>query len=139
MQPTVILFPVFVQAALTIGLLIALNRARSASMRENGETFADPDVALGMNTWTPAATKASRSYINQFELPVLFYAVVAFALITSAVDVVMVVLAWVFALSRLVHAAIHIGPNIVMWRGSAFIVGLVAVIAMWVILAIHIL
>lgn len=139
MQPTAILFPVLVHVALAVGLLIVLNRARSSSMREHGQMLTDADVALGQNIWSPGAIKASRSYSNQFELPVLFYAVVAFALITSAVDMLMVVLAWVFALSRLAQAAIHIGPNVIAWRASAFIVGLVAVVAMWVKLAIHIL
>jgi hypothetical protein len=137
MQPTAILYPVFVHVALTVGLLVVLNRARSASMREREQKLTDPDVELGQNAWSPPAIKASRSYANQFELPVLFYAVVAFAMITSAVDFLMVVLAWIFAISRLVHAAIHIGPNVIAWRASAFIVGLVAVVAMWVKLALH--
>jgi hypothetical protein len=139
MQPTAILYPVFVQVALTVGLLVVLNRARSASMREREQKLTDADVELGQNASSPAAIKASRSYANQFELPVLFYAVVAFAMITSAVDFLMVVLAWIFAIARLVQAAIHIGPNVIAWRASAFIVGLVAVIAMWVKLALHIL
>ena len=139
MQPTVILFPVFVQVALTIGLLIVLNRTRSASMREHGQALTDTDVELGQNAWSPAAIKASRSYTNQFELPVLFYAVVAFAMITRTIDVLMLALAWIFVIARIVQAAIHIGPNVIAWRASAFIVGLVAVVAMWVKLAIHIL
>jgi hypothetical protein len=139
MQQTAILFPVFVQVALTVGLLIVLNRTRSASMREHGQELTDPDVELGQNRWSSSAMKASRSYSNQFELPVLFYAVAAFAMITHAVDVLMVVLAWVFAVARIIQAIIHIGPNVIAWRASAFIVGLVAVMAMWIKLAIHIL
>jgi len=139
MQPTAILFPVLVQVALTVGLLIVLNRTRSASMREHGQKLTDADVELGRNTWSPAAQKASRSYANQFELPVLFYAAAAFSMLAAAVDILMVLLAWVFAISRLAHAAIHVGPNVIAWRASAFIVGLVAVVAMWVKLGIHIL
>jgi len=138
MRHTAILFPVFVQVALSVGLLIALNRARSASMRAQGQNLADPDVQLGTNSWSPQALKTSRCYANQFELPVLFYAVAAFAMITSAVDFLMVALAWVFAIARLAQAAIHLGPNVIAWRATAFIVGLVAVIAMWVKLALHV-
>jgi len=139
MQQTAILFPVFVQVALTVGLLIVLNRTRAASMRERGQKPTDPDVELGQNPWSPPAIKASGSYSNQFELPVLFYAVAAFAMITHAVDVLMVLLAWIFAVARIAQAIIHVGPNVIMWRASAFIVGLVAVVAMWVKLVIHIL
>ncbi len=138
MQQTAILYPVFVQVALTVGLLIVLNRTRATSMQAHGQKLSDADVRLGQNTWSPEAHKAGRSYANQFELPVLFYAVAAFAMITNAVDNLMVLLAWVFAISRLLHATIHVGPNAIPARATAFIVGLAAVIAMWVKLALHI-
>jgi hypothetical protein len=139
MQPTTILLPVLVQVALTLGVLVAMGPVRARSMREQGQSLTDADVMLGRNAWSEQATKVASNYRNQFELPVLFYAAVAFALQTSAVDVLMVVLAWVFAVSRLAHAAIHIGPNVVMWRGTAFLVGFVALAAMWARLALHIL
>ncbi|MGE0700312.1 MAG: MAPEG family protein [Hyphomicrobiaceae bacterium] len=139
MQPTSILFPVLVQVGLTYAVLVALGPARSRSMHENKQQLTDDDVRLGRNAWSEQATKVANNYRNQLELPVLFYAVVAFALITSGVDLVMLVLAWVFALSRIVHAALHIGPNIVMLRGLAFLVGAAALLAMWAKLALHIL
>jgi len=139
MKPTAILFPVIVQIALTLGVLVAMGPARAQSMRENGQKLTDDDVRIGQNTWSTQAVKVSKNYANQFELPVLFYAVVAFALITSAVDLLMVGLAWIFVLSRVAHTAIHIGPNVVMWRGTAFLVGFVALIGMWLKLTVHIL
>ena len=39
----------------------------------------------------------------------------------------MIVLAWLFVLTRIVHAAIHIGPNKVRWRSPAFALGLLIV------------
>lgn len=139
MQPTAILFPVLVQVALTLGVLVALGPARAQSMREHGQDLTDDDVRIGQNAWSTQAVKVAKNYANQFELPVLFYAVAAFAMITGGVDTLMVGLAWLFALSRIVHAAIHIGPNVVMWRGMAFLAGLVALVLMWLKLAIHIL
>ena len=41
----------------------------------------------------------------------LFYVLVAFILITSTNSLVFVILAWVFVLSRIVHAYIHTGIN----------------------------
>lgn len=139
MKPTAILLPVLAQVLLTLAVLVAMGPARARSLRESGKTIDDGDVRNGRVTWSEQATKVARNYENQFELPVLFYAVVAFALITSAVDVIMVGLAWLFAVSRLAHAVIHIGPNVVTWRGAAFLIGLVALAAMWVKLAFHIL
>ncbi|MBS0242629.1 MAG: MAPEG family protein [Proteobacteria bacterium] len=137
MNPTQIVWPVIVQALLTLTVLILLGPARSASMKERRQTLSDPDVRLSRNEWSEQATKISRNYANQFELPVLFYAVCAFALLVKAVDFPMLALAWVFAISRLIHAAVHVGPNIVMVRGLVFLVGAIAVGVMWVMLAIH--
>jgi hypothetical protein len=64
---------------------------------------------------------------------------VAFALILKGADLIMIVLAWAFVLTRLVHAAIHIGPNKVRWRSPAFALGLLIVAIMWVKLLLHVL
>jgi hypothetical protein len=64
--------------------------------------------------------------------------VAAFAMITNGIDILMVALAWAFVLSRVVHAYIHVGPNVLMWRGTAFLVGAIVVLLMWTKLAIHI-
>ena len=41
---------------------------------------------MGRVAWPDDATKRAANFRNQFELPVLFYAVVAFALITKGAD-----------------------------------------------------
>jgi hypothetical protein len=134
-RETAIVYPVLVQVLLTFAVLILLGPARGRSMREARQRLTDSDVELGRNRWSDEALKISNNYKNQFELPVLFYAACALALILRHADPVMVGLAWAFAASRLVHAAIHIGPNIVRWRGLAFLVGAVALLAMWLRLA----
>ena len=135
MSQTAIILPATAQAVLTLLLLLALGPARSRSMRARGQTITDDDVRLGRNTWSDEATKLSNSYKSQFELPVLFYAVVALALIAQKSDGAMLALAWVFTASRVAHALIHVGPNIVKWRAIAFIVGVAIVLAMWLLLA----
>ncbi len=139
MQPTAILVPVLVQVALTLGVLVALGPARARALREKCVGLDDRDLALGRVVWSEQATKVANNYRNQFELPVLFYAAVAFALQTGAVDALMVTLAWIFAVSRLAHTAVHIGPNRIAWRGGAFLVGMLALVVMWVRIALRIL
>lgn len=130
MSQHVIVFPVLVQVLLTFAVLIAMGRARRSSIRER--RAAPDDVALsGDKVWNDEARKVSNNYKNQFELPVLFYAVCAFALIMRMVDIWLLVLAWLFVVSRIVHAGIHVGPNKVRWRGAAFLVGAVVLMAMW--------
>jgi hypothetical protein len=133
-----ILYPVFVQVLLTVMVyvLLAVSRAQAISRMNRGR--GNPDLALGRVEWPEDAVKRAANQRNQFELPVLFYAVTAFALIVSAADALMVVLAWLFVATRLLHAAIHIGPNKVRWRSPAFALGLLVLAIMWVKLFIHV-
>jgi len=139
MQQVDILYPVFVQAFLTFVVygLLAVARARAIRRLDRGR--GDPDLALGHLAWPEDAEKRAANQRNQFELPVLFYAVVAFALVTKAVDILMLVLAWLFVLTRIVHTAIHIGPNKVFWRTPAFTLGFLVLVAMWLKLFMHVL
>lgn len=129
MAQTEILLPALAQMLLTLVILGLLPIARSCSMRERRQRLQDMALA-GKTDWNEQSQKIANSYASQFELPVIFYALVAFALITGKADAWMTGLAWLFLASRVVHAAIHIGPNIVAWRFPAFAAGLVALIAM---------
>jgi hypothetical protein len=133
-----ILYPVFVQVLLTFAVygLLAVARARAISTMNRGR--GNPDLALGRVEWPEDAIKRAANQRNQFELPVLFYAVTAFSLIVAAADFLMVVLAWLFVLTRILHAAIHIGPNKVRWRSPMFALGVLILAIMWVKLFLHV-
>ncbi len=138
MNQVAILYPVFVQVFLTLCVLGLLGIARTRAVRTMDRQRGNPDLALGRVQWPDDAIKRAANFRNQFELPVLFYAVVAFALLTKGADGIMVVLAWLFVLTRLVHASIHIGPNKVRWRTPAFALGFLIVAVMWIKLAVHV-
>ena len=133
-----ILYPVFVQVLLTLVVYCLLLAARARAIKAAGRLRGGGDIAMGRYPWPDDAEKRAHSQRNQFELPVLFYAATGFALIVGAVDLTMVALAWAFAASRVVHAAIHIGPNRVRWRGSVFVIGFLIVTAMWFSLFLHV-
>ena len=139
MNQIVILYPVFVQALLTFIVYGLLAVARARAIRGMGHRRSPGDLALGRVTWPEDAEKRAANQRNQFELPVLFYAVVAFALLSKGVDFLMLLLAWLFVLTRLVHAAIHVGPNKVRWRSPAFALGLLILALMWLKLFLHVL
>lgn len=132
MTATAILYPAFAHVVLTTIVLVVMGQRRAASMRAKNHTF--EDVALGHEVWTDAATKASRNYANQFEFPVFFHAGCAMALAAKVVDPTLVWLAWAFVASRAIHTAIHLGANKVSMRGAAFLVGILIVVAMWIII-----
>jgi hypothetical protein len=138
MSQVAILYPVFVQVFLTLAVLASLAVARVRAVRTMDRQRGNPDLALGRAVWPDDATKRADNFRNQFELPVLFYAVVAFALIIHGADLLMVVLAWLFVLSRVIHAAIHIGPNKVRWRTPAYSLGVLVLAIMWIKLALQV-
>jgi hypothetical protein len=136
MSITAILLPVFFLVGLTFILLLLTGNRRFASLR-SGEVKVG-DIALGERNWPKRTLQMQNAFHNQFEMPVLFYLLVAFAIITRKADMLFVVMSWMFVASRLVHALIHTTSNKVMWRFQAFAVGVLILAIMWVIFAIRI-
>jgi len=131
-----ILYPVCVQILLTFLLQGWMGRERLKAVREG--TVVRGTVPGGRPVWPERAAVLSNAFQNQFEIPVLFYAAVAFALIVGAADATMVALAWVFAISRMMHAAIFTTYNKVAHRFLVYLLGSFAVMAMWVKLVMHV-
>jgi hypothetical protein len=128
---------VFVQIALTFVLLIWMAGVRTSSVK-SGEVKIR-DIALGQEAWTARGTQIGNCYHNQFQLPLLFLAVVAFAMITRKADLIFVALAWLFVLARLAHAFIHTNSNHVPTRARVFFLGALILIVMWVYFAVRVL
>lgn len=137
MTATDFLLPVFVQVLLTFVLHAMMARERIGSILR-GEVKRE-EIALRESNWTKRATQIGNCYHNQLELPMLFYVLIAFILITTAGDLLLLVLAWAFVLSRLVHAYIHTTSNDVDVRFKAYGTGLVILIVMWIVFAAKIL
>ncbi len=132
-----VLLPVFVLVGMTFVLLAFMGRSRAGALKRRELRLSD--IALGQNAWPEAPTKFGRAYGNQFELPVLFYVLVLFALLTRKADLLFVIMEWLFVVARLVHATIHVTSNRVPLRFSAFVAGMVVLALMWLIFAVRIL
>ena len=133
---TRILYPVFVQVALTFALFFWMGAERVKAVRA-GTVKRGADAGQ-KPVWPERAGVISNAFHNQLELPMLFYAAVAFAILAGGVDSVMIALAWGFALMRLVHAGIHTTYNNVPHRFMAYALGAAFVLAMWVKLFLHV-
>lgn len=134
--PTVLL-SVFVLVALTFALAVWMGVMRNRAVYSGDLKI--KDMALTKENWPPRVKQVGNAYQNQYELPVLFYVLVALALITKKADLIFVVLSWLFVLSRLVHAYIHTTSNRVPRRFYAYFFGLVVLITMWAMFAVQIL
>ena len=135
-QQQLLLIPVFVQVALTFGLLFRLGPARVGALKRGEVKLSD--IALG-GTWPDRITQIANAYNHQFELPVLFYVLVGLALVTDKVDIALVAGAWLFVASRLLHAQVYVTTNHVPSRFRAFVIGVFVLVAMWIWLAFRVL
>jgi hypothetical protein len=75
--------------------------------------------------------QASDNFRNLFEVPVLFYALMAMALATAHTPGWLVAGAWAYVALRVVHSLIHCTYNRVMHRLSAFLASFVVIVALW--------
>jgi hypothetical protein len=137
MSIATVLSPLFVEVALTFVMLFWMARARIGALKAGQCKMAD--VALGQSNWPPKAQQISNNYNSQFQLPVLFYVLTVLAIVTHHADFLFVILAWLFVISRIMHAYIHTGTNYVRHRFNAFALGVFILLAMWIIFAIRIL
>ena len=132
-----ILLPVFVQVALTFVLLMRLGSARLRALSAGNTKVRD--IALGENNWPADVTQVGNCFNNQFQLPMLFYVLVVLAPFLHKADLLFVIMSWIFVISRIVHAGVHITSNNVNQRFAAYTVGMVVLLLMWAIFAVRIL
>jgi len=132
-----VLLPVFVQVALTFGLLFWMAGARRATLTSG--QLKVRDIALGQTAWPDRPQQISNSYDSQFQIPLLFYVLVILAWITRHADLLFVVMAWIFVLLRLAHAYIHTASNHVPTRFRLFAAGMFVLLLMWIIFVVRIL
>ena len=109
---------IIAQMVLTIWLYIKMSKARVAAVKEGTASREDFSVVGSKPEITAIYTRA---VANQFELPILFYIVILIGLALDVSSWITVMLAFVFVVSRIVHAREMIGENRVMKRRRMFI------------------
>jgi hypothetical protein len=137
MTVQMVLLPVFVQVGLTFALLVMMVGSRRQTLVK-GETKIR-NIALGEPNWPKRATQVGNCYRNQFELPVLFYALIALALPLRHADLLIVLLSWVFVIVRFFHAGIFVTSNDLGQRSTAWLAGVLVLLVMWIYFALKIL
>ena len=137
MSVQMVLLPVFVLVGLTFALLLWMAGARRQAL-VGGQTKIR-DIALRQPNWPERATQIGNCYSNQFELPVLFYILIAIALPLRHADLVIVLLSWVFVVTRFAHAGIFVSSNDLGQRSMVWFAGVLVLFAMWLYFALKIL
>ena len=114
---------VFVLMLYTLFVAQHLGRLR---FRAVSQRTVDPRVFIengSLEGQSPELVIAARHFANQFELPVLFYAVSVLVLTLGTPSWIDVGLAWAFVVLRLLHGFIHLGKNDVRSRFRVFVLG----------------
>jgi hypothetical protein len=115
MSVQMVLLPVFVLVGLTFFLLLYMTTARGQAL------------------------KGRETSLNQFEIPVLFYILIALALPLRHADLFIVLMSWVFVVLRFLHAGIFVTSDNVQQRGGVWFAGALVLLAMWIYFALKIL
>ena len=123
-----IFLPVLLQVALTLVVYIALSVVKTQALKQG--LVDQTRRALHEDAWPDSVKRINNNIRNQFELPTIFYVLVFALWSMHAADIAALIFAWLFVLSRIVHAYIHTGPNHVPLRLKAFQFGWLMTLAL---------
>ena len=128
MNPELIFIPSLLHFFLVISLYgLLLIRKRRAAKGGGVDLKA---AALNCKAWPDDVVLVSNNLDNQYEAPVFFHVLCLVLFAVGAVNPVSMGFAWLFFISRCVHAVVHIGSNYVPVRMKVFAVGIVALLGM---------
>jgi hypothetical protein len=131
-----LLYPALAQIFWTFVVLgIVFVRRRRALVSKEARMA---DVAASPDAYPQDAKLAAANYSNQFETPVLFFALIMIAMEVGATGFLMTLLAWTFVATRVVHTLIHTGSNALKPRSGVFALGLLVLLVMWILVVVTI-
>ncbi|MEO1918985.1 MAG: MAPEG family protein [Paracoccaceae bacterium] len=120
---------VFVQVGLTFYAIVRMGKVRMASYKS--KEYSMKDIALDSRNYPAHIQSIGNNVSNQFETPILFYAVVAIAAATDSTNWMLAAGSVIFVASRLAHHVVHVGSN-VSKRFKAFLIGLIGLLLAWI-------
>src|SRR6476661_4640728 len=115
MSAQMVLLPVFVLVGLAFALLLWMGGARRQAL-VGGER----------------PTGIGDCFADQFELPLLFYTLIALALPLRHADLVIVLLSWVFVVTCFAQVGVFAASIDARGRSMASLAGVLVLFAMWI-------
>jgi len=125
------LYPMAAIVLLTLIIALFTISVRFASVRQ-GDVKARYFKLMQGQEVPELVAKTSRSFNNQFEVPILFYTVATLYIALDLESTLALTLAWGFVGLRVVHAFIHLTYNHVLHRLLAFVGAFACVIGLWI-------
>jgi hypothetical protein len=121
---------VFAMVLLTFIVSVRMYRSRVREMRQ--KRVHPQALSTSAQMARLEDTRAADNFRNLFEVPVLFYALVAIALTNHNISLWLVVGCWLFVALRVLHSVIHCTYNKVLHRFAAFTSSLFLLVVLWV-------
>ena len=132
MNNAAIFWPVIIQALVTLYLYIPMSARRIQSVKSGTSKASDYRL---IEKEPEDVRQMTRAIANQYETPILFYAVCLSAYVTQNAGIVMLTLAWIYVAVKCVHVFVHATSNRLRIRRPIFMVSFITLIAMWVVFA----
>jgi hypothetical protein len=137
MEKTLILYPAISMMILTLFLYVK-------NYLDNRKAIINKSIKFSyFKTYTgevPDYLTVSRQTLkNQFELPIFFYFLISIILVFDKVSQLNLIFAWIFVAFRYLHCYIRLSSNHVPYRAIVFELGMLVLIAWWIIFLYNIL
>ena len=137
MSVQMVLAPVFALVFLIFLTMFGMFSTRTRAIRTKQVRVSQ--VSVGQDAWPAKATQIGNTFTNLFEMPVLFFVLIALALPLRQADLVIVLLSWVYVVLRYLHAGIYSSSNDLRYRFGTFAASALVLLAMWVYFALKLL
>jgi hypothetical protein len=121
MKGDLIFWPVVVMVLATLLIYVRLIKVKIRELKAGRVDMARRGIHE--DAWGESVMLINNNIRNQFELPVLFYVVCFMLWALEAVGTLALVAAWLFVLSRIAHAWVHLTSNYIPNRRRFFTVG----------------
>ena len=126
MSASSILWPMLAHIAWVVLLYVWLTYARWVAVKRGEVDYSSFEFN---REEPPAVARIRLNLANQFEWPVVFYALVVLLIALGKVTAFDVVAAWVFVAGRVIHTLVQTLTDNVPLRGNVFMINFLAVAA----------
>jgi len=132
-QGNTMIYPMFAMVLLTFSVAFYMFRLRVKAVKSGEIKLSYFRLNSGAEV-SAAMQQATRNYSNLFEVPVLFYAAGASALALNINNAAIIVIGWLFVITRIAHSWVHLTSNNVIHRLKAFMAGNLCVLVLWILI-----
>ncbi len=125
-----LVYPMFAMVILTALTLFRLFAGRMSAVR-SGAADARYFKTYQEGGEPVATAQLSRNFSNLFEAPTLFYVACLAAMIAAPSSTAVLVLAWLYVVSRVAHTWVHTTSNTLNHRIAAYFASWAVLLALW--------